>query len=153
MHQSGKTQIEQLRSNYSAAGVQAELTPFIEDTAHAMADADLVICRAGASTVTEVAAIGAAAVFVPFPAAVDDHQTTNARFLADQQGGWLVSQADLTPDRLARMLSKADRPTLQAAATAAKKMAKAGATERIVAACESWAARRKTGKRVSGAEK
>ncbi len=152
IHQSGKTQIDRLRSNYLEAGVQAELTPFIENTARAMADADLVICRAGASTVTEVAAIGAAAVFVPFPAAVDDHQTTNARFLADQHGGWLVSQADLTPERLARMLTKADRPTLQAAANAAKKMAKTGATERIVAACESWASRRKSNKRNTGGD-
>lgn len=146
IHQSGKMQIERLRSNYAAAGVLAELTPFIDNTARAMADADLVICRAGASTVTEIAAIGAAAVFVPFPAAVDDHQTANARFLSDQHGGWLVTQADLTPERLARMLTKADRPTLQAAAVAAKKMAKTGATERIVAACESWALRRKLGK-------
>jgi UDP-N-acetylglucosamine--N-acetylmuramyl-(pentapeptide) pyrophosphoryl-undecaprenol N-acetylglucosamine transferase len=56
-----------------------------------------VICRAGASTVTEIAAVGAAAVFVPFPFAVDDHQTTNARFLVDAGGGWLVQQRDLTP--------------------------------------------------------
>jgi UDP-N-acetylglucosamine--N-acetylmuramyl-(pentapeptide) pyrophosphoryl-undecaprenol N-acetylglucosamine transferase len=76
-HQSGAAQIE-LRANYEAAGVQAELTPFIEDTASAFAQADIIVCRAGASTVTEIAAVGAAAVFVPFPAAVDDHQTTNA---------------------------------------------------------------------------
>lgn len=141
-HQSGQKQIDQLRANYSAAGVEAQLTPFIVDAAKAMADADLVICRAGASTVTELAAVGAAAVLVPFPSAVDDHQTTNARFLADQNAGWLVKQDDLTPDRLARMLTKADRPTLMAAAVAAKKMAKTGATERIVAACEARFAKR-----------
>jgi UDP-N-acetylglucosamine--N-acetylmuramyl-(pentapeptide) pyrophosphoryl-undecaprenol N-acetylglucosamine transferase len=142
MHQSGQKQIDQLRANYSAAGVQAELTPFIDDTAQAFANADLVICRAGASTVTEIAAVGAAAVFVPFPAAVDDHQTSNANFLVGQGGGWLVMQQDLTPERLARMLQKADRPTLMAAAIAAKKMAKLGATERIVAACDSLTAKR-----------
>lgn len=142
-HQSGQKQIEQLRTNYQNAGVQAELTPFVRDTAQAMADADLVICRAGASTVTELAAVGAAAVFVPFPSAVDDHQTTNANFLAGNSGGWLVQQADLTPDRLARMLMQADRSTLLAAAIAAKRMAKLGATEHIVAACESWALKRK----------
>jgi UDP-N-acetylglucosamine--N-acetylmuramyl-(pentapeptide) pyrophosphoryl-undecaprenol N-acetylglucosamine transferase len=142
MHQSGQKQIDQLRANYSAAGVQAELTPFIDDTAQAFADADLVICRAGASTVTEIAAVGAAAVFVPFPAAVDDHQTSNANFLVGQGGGWLVMQQDLTPERLARMLQKADRPTLMAAAIAAKKMGKLGATERIVAACDSLTAKR-----------
>jgi UDP-N-acetylglucosamine--N-acetylmuramyl-(pentapeptide) pyrophosphoryl-undecaprenol N-acetylglucosamine transferase len=144
VHQSGQTQIEQLRANYLAAGVQAELTPFIDNTAQAMADADLVICRAGASTVTELAAVGAAAVFVPFPSAVDDHQTANAGFLVDQNGGWLVQQADLTPERLARMLKKADRPTLIAAAIAAKKMARLGATEQIVAACEFRASQQKT---------
>jgi UDP-N-acetylglucosamine--N-acetylmuramyl-(pentapeptide) pyrophosphoryl-undecaprenol N-acetylglucosamine transferase len=66
-HQSGATQIDALRANYEAAGVQAELTPFIEDTASAFAQADIIVCRAGASTVTEIAAVGAAAVFVPFP--------------------------------------------------------------------------------------
>ncbi len=136
IHQSGQKQIDELRANYTAAGVQAQLTPFIDDTAQAFADTDLVICRAGASTVTEIAAVGTAAVFVPFPSAVDDHQTTNAKFLVDQGGGWLVQQDKLTPDRLARMLEKADRPTLMAAAIAAHKMAKTGATQRIVAACE-----------------
>lgn len=66
LHQSGTAQIDALRANYQAAGVQAELTPFIDDTAKAFADADLVVCRAGASTVTEIAAVGAAAVYVPF---------------------------------------------------------------------------------------
>ncbi len=136
IHQSGQKQIDELRANYAAAGVQAQLTPFIDDTAQAFADTDLVICRAGASTVTEIAAVGTAAVFVPFPSAVDDHQTHNAKFLVDQGGGWLVSQDKLTPDRLARMLEKADRPTLMAAAIAARKMAKTGATQRMVAACE-----------------
>ena len=96
-HQSGARQIDALRANYAAADVQAELTPFIDDTARAFADADLIVCRAGASTVTEIAAVGAAALFVPFPSAVDDHQTTNAKFLVDQGGGWLIQQHDLTP--------------------------------------------------------
>ena len=136
LHQSGQKQIDELRANYAAADVQAQLTPFIDDTAQAFADADLVICRAGASTVTEIAAVGAAAVFVPFPSAVDDHQTTNANFLVEQGGGWLMQQKDLTAERLARMLEKADRPTLLASAVAARKMEKIGATEKIVAACE-----------------
>ncbi|MES2943396.1 MAG: undecaprenyldiphospho-muramoylpentapeptide beta-N-acetylglucosaminyltransferase, partial [Pseudomonadota bacterium] len=75
IHQSGAKQLDELRSNYLAAGVDASLTPFIEDTATAFADADIIVCRAGASTVTEIAAVGAAALFVPFPSAVDDHQT------------------------------------------------------------------------------
>ena len=141
LHQSGQKQIDDLRANYAAVDVQAQLTPFIDDTAQAFADADLVICRAGASTVTEIAAVGAAAVFVPFPSAVDDHQTTNAKFLVDQQGGWLIQQEDLTPERLARLLEKADRTTLLASAVAARKMEKTGATQQIVAACEALSAK------------
>jgi UDP-N-acetylglucosamine--N-acetylmuramyl-(pentapeptide) pyrophosphoryl-undecaprenol N-acetylglucosamine transferase len=139
-HQSGALQIEELRKNYALAGVKAELTPFIEDTARAFADADLVICRAGASTVTEIAAIGAAALFIPFPAAVDDHQTTNAKFLVDQGGGWLEQQRDLTPEKLALMLQKTERSTLMNRALQAKKMEKIEATARVVQACEELAA-------------
>ena len=136
IHQSGAKQIEALRANYAAAGVQAQLTPFIDDTARAFADADLVICRAGASTVTEIAAVGAAALFVPFPSAVDDHQTINARFLVDQGAGWLVPQARLTPAYLAELLQNMDRATLLNKALEAKKMQKLEATQNIVAACE-----------------
>lgn len=135
-HQSGARQIDALRANYQAAGVQAELTPFIDDTAQAFADADLIICRAGASTVTEIAAVGAAAVFVPFPSAVDDHQTLNANFLVSQGGGWLLQQRDLTPEKLSIMLQKTERLTLVQRALQAKNMQKIDATEHIVAACE-----------------
>jgi UDP-N-acetylglucosamine--N-acetylmuramyl-(pentapeptide) pyrophosphoryl-undecaprenol N-acetylglucosamine transferase len=136
LHQSGAKQIEALRANYAAAGVPAQLTPFIDDTAQAFADADLVICRAGASTVTEIAAVGAAALFVPFPSAVDDHQTANARFLVDQGAGWLVPQDQLTPVFLAGMLQNTDRASLLEKAQAAKKMQTLEATQNIVAACE-----------------
>ena len=136
LHQSGQKQIDQLRANYLAAGVQAETRDFIDDTAAAMADADLVLCRAGATTVAEIAAVGVAAVFVPFPSAVDDHQTSNAMFLVSQGAGWVVKQPDLTADRLARMLTKADRPTLLQAAIAARKMAKLDASERIADSCQ-----------------
>ena len=136
LHQSGKNQIDALRANYLAAGVDATLSPFIDDTASAFADADLIICRAGASTVTEIAAVGAAALFVPFPAAVDDHQTGNARFLVDQGAGWLVQQRDLSAASLASMLQKTERQTLVEAAVEAKKMQKIEATVRMVAACE-----------------
>lgn len=139
IHQSGALQIEELRANYAAAGVQAELTPFIEDTAQAFADADMIICRAGASTVTEIAAVGAAALFVPFPAAVDDHQTANAKFLVDQGGGWLIQQRDLTAGMLAEMLQKTERLALVQRALQAKKMQKTDATARVVAACEELA--------------
>lgn len=140
IHQSGEKQIDELRANYAAAGVAATLTPFIDNTAQAFADADLVLCRAGASTVTEIAAVGAAAVFVPFPFAVDDHQTHNARFLVDAGGGWLLPQPQLTPAHLAQMLQTLDRNTLLQRAKAAKTMEKTQATQAMAAACEELAA-------------
>ncbi len=139
IHQSGARQIDELRGNYTAAGVLAELTPFIDDTAHAFAEADLIVCRAGASTVTEIAAVGAAALFVPFPAAVDDHQSSNAAFLTAQGAGWLVQQKDLTPAYLAQMLQKTERTTLMECGLQAKKMQKTNATAEVVAACEELA--------------
>jgi UDP-N-acetylglucosamine--N-acetylmuramyl-(pentapeptide) pyrophosphoryl-undecaprenol N-acetylglucosamine transferase len=139
LHQGGGKQIDELRANYQAAGVEAELTPFIDDTATAFADADLVICRSGASTVTEIAAVGAAAVFVPFPHAVDDHQTSNARFLVDAGGGWLMQQSELTADTLATFLITLKRDELLRRAVAARKLQKTQATEQMVAACEALA--------------
>jgi UDP-N-acetylglucosamine--N-acetylmuramyl-(pentapeptide) pyrophosphoryl-undecaprenol N-acetylglucosamine transferase len=140
IHQSGAKQIEALRANYAAAGVQAELTPFIDDTAAAFAHADLVICRAGASTVTELAAVGVAALFVPFPFAVDDHQTTNAQFLVAHGGGWLVPQAELTAQNLAERLTALSRDTLQDVAQKAHAQKKTNATREVVMACEELAA-------------
>lgn len=139
-HQSGVKQIDELRANYLAAGVEASLTPFIDDTATAFAEADLIICRAGASTVTEIAAVGAAALFVPFPFAVDDHQTSNARFLVEQGAGWQMAQSLLTPQVLAKMLEKTERLTLVNIGLQAKKMKKIEATAHIVAACEELSA-------------
>ncbi|MBX9937238.1 MAG: undecaprenyldiphospho-muramoylpentapeptide beta-N-acetylglucosaminyltransferase [Burkholderiaceae bacterium] len=135
-HQSGAAQIDALRQNYTAAGVEATLTPFIDDTAQAFADADIIVCRAGASTVTEIAAIGAAAIFVPFPAAVDDHQTANARFLVDAGAGWLLPQPELSAQMLAKMLQTLERPTLLQRAIKAKEMQKTEATLMVVSACE-----------------
>jgi len=140
VHQSGAKQIDALRANYAAAGVQAELTPFIEDTAQAFADADLVICRAGASTVTELAAVGVAAIYVPFPHAVDDHQTTNAHFMVDAGGGWLMPQPAFNAQKLAEMLQNMQRSTLLNVALKAKTMQKIHATREVVAACEELAA-------------
>jgi UDP-N-acetylglucosamine--N-acetylmuramyl-(pentapeptide) pyrophosphoryl-undecaprenol N-acetylglucosamine transferase len=135
LHQSGEKQIDELRANYAQAGVVAELTPFIEDTASAYAEADLVIGRAGASTVTELAAVGAASLLVPFPAAVDDHQTHNARFLVEAGAAWLEAQAGLTPDKLALLLQGLDRAQLLAMAEKARAVARTGATEAVVGAC------------------
>lgn len=140
LHQSGAKQIDALRANYAAADVQAVLTPFIEDTAQAFAEADVVICRAGASTVTEIAAVGAAAIYVPFPHAVDDHQTANANFLVEAGGGWLLQQHALDAQKLAEMLQNMQRSTLLNAALKAKTMQKIDATQLVVAACEELAA-------------
>jgi UDP-N-acetylglucosamine--N-acetylmuramyl-(pentapeptide) pyrophosphoryl-undecaprenol N-acetylglucosamine transferase len=135
-HQSGAKQIDALQANYAAAGVQASLTPFIDDAAKAYADADIIVCRSGASTVTELAAVGAAAVFVPFPAAVDDHQTANARFLVDTGAGWLVQQSVLSAQNLAEMLENIERSTLVEKAQKAKAMQKLEAAQRVAQACE-----------------
>ncbi|WP_295856017.1 undecaprenyldiphospho-muramoylpentapeptide beta-N-acetylglucosaminyltransferase [uncultured Xylophilus sp.] len=136
LHQSGEKQIDALRAHYARAGVAAELTPFIDDTARAFADADIVVGRAGASTVTEIAAVGAAALFVPFPHAVDDHQTANARFLADAGAAWLVQQRDLTPQGLADLLRGLTRDELRTRAERARALAKTDAVGAIVAACQ-----------------
>jgi UDP-N-acetylglucosamine--N-acetylmuramyl-(pentapeptide) pyrophosphoryl-undecaprenol N-acetylglucosamine transferase len=119
--------------------VSAELTPFIEDTATAFSQADLIICRSGASTVTEIAAVGAAALYVPFPFAVDDHQTTNAQFIVQQGGGWLVQQAELTPESLAAQWLGLGRAELLSKAEAAWTQKKINATHEVVSACEELA--------------
>jgi len=139
VHQSGDKQIEALRANYAAAGVHAELTPFIDDTASAFAQADIVVCRAGASTVTELAAVGAAALFVPFPHAVDDHQTTNAAFLVQAGAAWCVPQTEFTPQALADRLRALQRGELQTMAERARSVARTDAVSTMVAACEALA--------------
>jgi UDP-N-acetylglucosamine--N-acetylmuramyl-(pentapeptide) pyrophosphoryl-undecaprenol N-acetylglucosamine transferase len=139
-HQSGAKQLDELQNNYLKANVAASCTAFIDDTASAYANADLIIARSGASTVTEIAAVGAAALFVPFPFAVDDHQTTNAKYLVDKGAAWIEQQADLNPQMLADFLQTLTRDELLAKAEAACSMARLGATETIIAACEEIAA-------------
>ncbi len=138
-HQAGAKQIDQLRANYAAAGVAGETVPFIDDMAAAYADADLVICRAGAMTVSEVAAAGVAALFVPFPHAVDDHQTTNAKFLSKQDAALLVKQSELTAEGLAQMIASLDRGQLKDMARAARNLAKPEATRRVAEICRQMA--------------
>ncbi len=132
-HQAGAKNIEELRGNYAAAGVSAECLAYIEDMAEAYAWADVVICRAGASTVGELAAAGIAAGMVPFPYAVDDHQTVNARFLADAGAGWLLPQDKLSAEELATWLASLSRAELQARAEKARALGKPDATARMVA--------------------
>lgn len=136
LHQSGARQLQALQASYERAGVQAQCTAFIEDTATAFAQADVVICRAGASTVTELAAVGAAAILVPFPHAVDDHQNRNARYLSDAGAGWLLPQSELSPRVLAQRIEQLNRGELVARAQAAHALAQTQATELMVQACE-----------------
>ena len=135
-HQGGVNQIDALKMNYQSANVEAELTSFIKNTADAFADADLIICRAGASTVTEIAAIGAAALFIPLPSAVDDHQTKNAMYLVERSAGWIFSQQDLTPQILADFIQNINRSLLIKIAIEAKKMQKKNAVKIIINTCE-----------------
>ena len=134
-HQAGTRQIEALRAGYQAAGVTGELLPFIDDMAARYAGADLVICRAGALTVAELAAAGVASVLVPFPHAVDDHQTGNARFLADAGAAVLLPQTELTPQRLAALLQEMTRERLLAMAEKARHCARPDATRRVAELC------------------
>jgi UDP-N-acetylglucosamine--N-acetylmuramyl-(pentapeptide) pyrophosphoryl-undecaprenol N-acetylglucosamine transferase len=134
-HQSGAKHVAELRANYARAGVEANAVAFIDDMAQAYAGADLVVCRAGAATVAELAAAGVAAILVPFPFAVDDHQTTNARYLADAGAGLLVQQRDLTPEALAGCLRGLAREQLLAMATKARALGRPDATRAVAEAC------------------
>jgi UDP-N-acetylglucosamine--N-acetylmuramyl-(pentapeptide) pyrophosphoryl-undecaprenol N-acetylglucosamine transferase len=134
-HQSGAKHLDALRAGYARAGVAANAVAFIDDMARAYADADLVICRAGATTVAELAAVGVASILVPFPFAVDDHQTTNARYLGDAGAGVLVQQRDLAPERLAEILGGLRRERLLVMANLARALGKPDATRAVAEAC------------------
>lgn len=142
-HQAGAQHIDTLQRRYQDSGVQADCVAFIEDMAGAYAQADVVVCRAGAMTVAEVAAAGVAALFVPLPHAIDDHQTANARYLADCQGAWLQPQSGLTAEWLAGWLGGLDRAALVGVARHAHEHACLSATQMIADVCEQ-AARRTT---------
>ncbi|MDK2122463.1 undecaprenyldiphospho-muramoylpentapeptide beta-N-acetylglucosaminyltransferase [Parachitinimonas caeni] len=138
-HQAGAKQIDALRGHYAAAGVAGECLPFIDDMAAAYGEADLVICRAGALTIAELAAAGVGAILVPFPHAVDDHQTGNAAYLADNGAAVLVPQRELTVQWLAERLQQYNRPQLLAMAEAARGLAKPDATKVVADILESLA--------------
>lgn len=144
IHQSGHKHLDALRESYHAAGVTARTVGFIDDMAQAYAQADLVICRAGAMTVAEVAAAGVASLMIPYPHAVDDHQTANARFLSERQASVLMAQTDLSPQRLATWLQGLDRPHLLAMAQRARALARPDAADRVADACEALAGSGKT---------
>lgn len=134
-HQSGEQHIGALQAGYRAAGVQARTVAFIEDMAAAYRDADCVVCRAGATTVAEIAAAGVASVLVPFPHAVDDHQTANARYLADSGAGVLLPQDELSPERLAGIIRGLSRERLAAMAEKARGLARPEAARAVADVC------------------
>ncbi len=135
LHQSGEKHVDALKTAYANAEVKVEVTPFIHHPAETMAQADVVICRSGASTVSELAALGVAALLVPFPFAVDDHQTCNAQFLADQGAGWLKPQKELTATWLAQWLQDLDRDSLRTVAEKAYALRQTAAAEQVAQAC------------------
>ena len=127
-----------MAASYAGLGVEAEVSEFIKDMADAYAWADLVVCRAGALTVSEVAAAGVAAIFVPLPHAVDDHQTRNALTLVDGGAAEFLPQSELTPAALAARLSwlAGRRETLLNMAQAARRVAIIDAAERVADECK-----------------
>lgn len=139
VHQSGRQHLDILRANYAAAGVEADVRDYIEDMAAAYRACDFAICRAGAMTVAELACAGVPAVLVPFPFAVDDHQTGNAEFLAEAGAAWLIQQKDLTAEKLAALIAGLDRGQLAAMAGKARALAKPDATARVADICEALA--------------
>jgi UDP-N-acetylglucosamine--N-acetylmuramyl-(pentapeptide) pyrophosphoryl-undecaprenol N-acetylglucosamine transferase len=139
IHQTGKKHLEVVRQLYAQAGVQADVRAFLEDMAQQYAQADVVICRAGALTIAELAAAGVASVLVPFPFAVDDHQTHNARFLSEQGAAILLPQQELSAEKLARLMRDLSRERLSVMAQAARSLAKPDATRQVAQICSTLA--------------
>ncbi|MBT8065455.1 MAG: undecaprenyldiphospho-muramoylpentapeptide beta-N-acetylglucosaminyltransferase [Gammaproteobacteria bacterium] len=141
-HQAGGRWLDETRTAYRDAGIEADVTEFIEDMAEAYGWADLVVCRAGALTVSEIAAAGIASVLVPYPHAVDDHQTENARYLEEAGAALLLPEAELTPERLAEALQPlvADRARLADMASKARGRAVPDAADRVAALCMEYLA-------------
>ena len=135
VHQSGEKHLEALRRHYAEAGVQGELVAFIDDMARRYAEADLVICRAGAVTIAELSAGGMPSILVPFPFAVDDHQTANAGFLADAGAAILVQQRQLTAEKLAQLIRSLDRTQLLRMASKARALGKPDAARVVAQRC------------------
>jgi len=143
LHQCGRGHVDATQEAYRRAGVAALCTSFLK-TADELAWADVVVCRAGAMTVAEVATVGVAALFVPLPHAVDDHQRANARWLTDADAAWLRTQSELTPEWLADWLSGLNREHLCEVAERARARAIADADQRIADMCAALANVEKT---------
>jgi UDP-N-acetylglucosamine--N-acetylmuramyl-(pentapeptide) pyrophosphoryl-undecaprenol N-acetylglucosamine transferase len=136
LHQAGAKNAQALQEAYRSLGVSAQVEPFIENMAAAYGEADLVICRAGAMTVAELAASGVASCLVPFPYAVDDHQTSNAKFLSDAGAAVLLPQAELDPEKLSTWISSLTRDDLKEMAIKALACAKPNATADVAQVCK-----------------
>jgi len=134
-HQAGDKHLDALRERYAQAQVDAECLPFITDMARCYAEADLVLCRAGALTVAELAAVGVASALVPLPGAIANEQTYNAQMLVEAGGAVLIPQTELTPSRLAEFLRGCTRERLLSMAIAARRIGRADAAERVASAC------------------
>ena len=136
-HQAGKNKDEATKNLYEKMEVNAEITPFIEDMAEAYKWADLVICRSGALTVAELAAAGLASVLVPYPSAVDDHQTANAKYLSEQGAAILAPQNKLSKESLSVLLTElcSNRDKLIEMSIRARELAKPQATNEVAAIC------------------
>ena len=134
VHQAGEKHLDALKANYAAAGVPAHCVAFIDDMAGAYEWADLVICRAGALTVAELAAAGVASILVPYPHAVDDHQTGNAKFLVNVGGAFLLPQNEMTPEAIA-LIRNYGRGQLLEMAEKARSLARPDATADVAALC------------------
>jgi len=135
VHQAGERHIEALRAAYRDAGVEAECLAFIDDMAARYAWADLALCRGGALTVAELAAVGLAAIVVPLPGAIADEQSANARFLADAGSAIVLAQDALTPEHLAALLGGFTRAQALAMANAGYRLGKRDAADRVADAC------------------
>jgi UDP-N-acetylglucosamine--N-acetylmuramyl-(pentapeptide) pyrophosphoryl-undecaprenol N-acetylglucosamine transferase len=134
-HQAGQAHQPGVAERYRSHGVEAHVVAFIDDMAQRYADTDLIICRAGASTIAELAAAGIASVLVPFPHAVDDHQSANARFLAGRGAALLIPQREFTAQRLSQLLAGCTRGELLAMAQNARAAAKPEATREVAEIC------------------
>jgi UDP-N-acetylglucosamine--N-acetylmuramyl-(pentapeptide) pyrophosphoryl-undecaprenol N-acetylglucosamine transferase len=139
LHQTGKNNALAVEQSYAQLGVQADVREFIQDMATAYADADVVMARAGAMTVSELAAAGVASLLVPYAQAVDDHQTTNAQFLAKANAAHLMPQTELTVASLAQWLKAQTREQLLSMATNARHLAKPDAATVTADICQRWA--------------
>jgi UDP-N-acetylglucosamine--N-acetylmuramyl-(pentapeptide) pyrophosphoryl-undecaprenol N-acetylglucosamine transferase len=140
VHQAGEKHITALQANYLAVGVQAETKAFIHNMADMYAWADVVICRAGALTIAELACVGVASVLIPFPYAVDDHQTYNAKYLSDAGAAKLIQQTEFNVQKAAEILRTLTREVCMVMAIKARKLAKPEATVTVAKICMETAA-------------